>query len=477
MRSSRPQRLRLLAGLVLVVLALVPDLSAPAQEDAGDVYLVEVTGTIDLGLAPYLQRVLDQAAEEGAPVLIRIDTPGGRLDAVFEMRSALLDTAARTIAFVDPNALSAGALVAIASEEIVVSPGAVMGAATPVTGSGETADEKTISAVAAVFRSTAETRGRDPEVAEAMVDPAVEIEGLVEEGELLTLSDSEAVETGYADAVASTVDEALAAVGLEGATVIPTEPTPAEGVVRWLTNPVVSSLLLTVGIWLLVGDLLSGGIGVVALIGVGLIGLFFWGHLLAGLAGWEDVLLIIVGLGLILAEILVIPGTGIAGVLGLAAFLGGAFLAMIDRDLATGEQVQRAVGTITATLVLVLAGAVLAFFYLARGGGPRGLVLQDHVGATPPEERRGWLRWMGDEDTSDTEEGGEPEIGERGEGPSMVGIRGVAITDLRPGGIADLDGQRVDVVTEGDLLRAGTEVEVVADHGYRRVVRPVPQDG
>lgn len=467
MPSSIGRRLRLLAAILLIGVPLLPQLPVGAQEDTPGVYLVEISGTIDLGLAPYLERVLDRADAEGAAVLLRIDTPGGRLDAALEMRRALLDSDVRTIAFVDPNALSAGALIAIATEDIVVAPGAVLGAATPVLGSGETADAKTISAVRAVFGSTAEARGRDPEVAEAMVDPAVEIPGLVEAGELLTLSETEALDRGYAIAEAATVDEALAQVGLEGTSVTPIEPSPAEGIVRWLTNPVVSSLLLTVGIWLLIGDLLVGGAGIGALAGVALIGLFFWGHLLAGLAGWEDVALVVIGLVLILLEVTVVPGTGIVGLLGLVAFLGGAFLAMISRDLVTGEQVQRAVGTIAATFVLVLVGAGFGVAYLARGGGPRGLVLSDRVGAPAPDRRRGWLRWLSPQPEA------EPEEAPSSQETSLEGRRGTAVTDLRPGGIADVDGLRVDVVTEGDLIPAGSEIEVVADHGYRRVVRAV----
>lgn len=461
--------LRLAVAVMLVAVGLT-GLVVSAQPEQR-VYVAEITGTIDLGLAPYLNRVLDRAEEEDAAVLLVIDTPGGRLDAVLEMRRALLDTDARTIAFVDRTALSAGALIAISSEEIHLAPGAVMGAATPVTGSGDPAGEKTISAVRAVFRSTAETRGRDPLVAEAMVDPEVEIPGLVAAGELLTLSVPQATAAGYADEVVGDLNASLAQAGLEAAEVVPTSPSPAEAVVRWLTNPLVASLLLTGGIWLVIGDVLVGGVGIPAAAGLGLIGLFFWGHLLAGLAGWEDVVLVIIGLALIALEVLVIPGTGIAGILGLAAFLGGAFLAMLSRDLVTGEQVQRALTTVAGSFLLIVTGTVALFAYLARGGGPRGLVLQERVGVEGPIPQRGWTRWLPPAPAESPPAPDDEEV------PSLEGAAGIAITDLRPGGMAQIDGRRIDVVTDGEFLPEGTELEVVSDQGYRRVVRAVRRDG
>lgn len=472
LRSGRQQATRWLIAVAAVLATVLAWVPAPAgAQDGPAAYVVEITGEIDLGLAPYLDRILEQAEEDQGTVILHIDTPGGRLDAALEMRRILLETDVSTIALVDPNALSAGALIAMAAEQIHLTEGAVIGAATPVLGSGEPADEKTISAVRAVFRATAEARDRDPAVAEAMVDPEVEIPDLVASGELLTLSVPQAEEWGYADAVVEDLDGSLAEAGLSSARLTPTEPSPAESLVRWLTNPVVASLLMTVGIWLVIGDVLAGGFGIPALAGLGLVGLFFWGHQLAGLAGWEDVALIVLGLVLILLEVTVIPGTGIAGILGLAAFLGGGFMAMLSRDLVTNEQIQRAVGSMAGALVMITAGTVALFMYLARGGGPRGLVLRDAVGQTPAESPpRGWTRWVGK-----TEEAGPEAEPATASNSSLEGVTGVAVTDLRPGGIAQLEGMRVDVVTEGDHIPSGTPVEVIADHGYRRIVRAVPK--
>ncbi|MEZ5248202.1 MAG: flotillin-like FloA family protein [Ilumatobacteraceae bacterium] len=268
------------AGLLRVVVSLFAAMvawahlghagaSTPTQPDDPanrPVYVMHITGTIDLGLAPYVERVVAEAeAADAAALVIRIDTPGGRLDAVLQMRDAILGSHVRTVALVDPTAFSAGALVAIAAEEIHVTPGAVIGAATPVLGgTGEVADEKTISAVRATFEAPAEERGRDPLVAAAMVDTRVAIDGLVSDGELLTLTATEAEAYGYADGRVTRFDDLLDRLGLADRRVVDTSPGLAERLVQWLTNPVLAGLLLLGGFWLIIGDFLSGGLGVAA---------------------------------------------------------------------------------------------------------------------------------------------------------------------------------------------------------------------
>ncbi|CAN5565213.1 hypothetical protein BH09CHL1_BH09CHL1_34730 [soil metagenome] len=268
-------RRRLRVALVLVwgcclIASLLTSERASAQDGEGAVYVIEITKTIDLGLAPYLERVLDDANDAGAAaVIIEINTPGGRLDAVLQMKDAILDSPVRTIAFINRTAFSAGALVAIASNEIYMTPGAVMGAATPVDGgTGDTASEKVVSAVRSTFAATAEARGRDPLVAEAMVDLNVDIPGLSPSGQLLTLTTTTALDWGYADGVAETREEILAATGLADARVIETSMGLAERATRVITDPVIAGLLLTVGLILIFADFFVDGLGIMAIVGV-----------------------------------------------------------------------------------------------------------------------------------------------------------------------------------------------------------------
>ncbi len=417
----------------------------------GAVHIVTIDGEIDLGLAALLERAVREAEEADAVALVlRVDTPGGRLDAVLRMRDVLLGAQLPTVAFVDRDAFSAGALVAIAAEQLWLAPGAVIGAATPVLGDGSQADEKTISAVRAVFRATAIERGRDPLVAEAMVDPAIVVEGLAGRDQLVTMDVAQAQAFGYADGVVEGLDGLLDALGFAALTRVEVVPALAEQLVRILTSGIVSGLLLTVGIWLLVGDVLGGGgVGLGAILGATSIAVFLFGHLLAGLAGLESVLLMALGVVLILVEVLVLPGVGVVGVSGLLSLLGGAVLAMIDRDaeVVPREAIIGAFNVVglaflaAVTLLVVLLWAIGRSTSRSTGVPRRGnrLVLATDVGGAHDE--------------------------------GLVGAVGIALTDLRPAGAAEIDGRRIDVVAEAGFLTAGSALEVVVDEGYRRVVR------
>ncbi|MEX2550705.1 MAG: NfeD family protein [Nitriliruptoraceae bacterium] len=503
-------RLRQLLAVTLLLggLALATTGQGYAQDTGSDgdpdgttgaVIVAPIQGEIDLGVAPFLDRVLAEAeAERAAAVVLHIDTPGGRLDAVLEMRRSLLASPVRTIAFVDSTALSAGALVALASQEIHVAPGAVMGAATPVEGAtGETASAKVISAVRSTFRATAQERGRDPLVAEAMVDPDVAIDGLVGPGELLTLDDRQMAEVGYADGSATEIGSLLTELGLEDRPREERSPSLAEGVVRFLTSAIVAPLLLTAGVWLLIGDLLSGGVGIGAAAGAGLLGAFFYGHLLVGLSGWEDLVLVGVGVMLLLVEVFVIPGFGVAGILGLLSVLSGGVLAMVNRDfeMVSAAELLATAGRVTLTFVLVSVVMIALIAVVAKRSGRSMGPSQrtpPHRGARPTRAR--WLSWFGSsdvlasdqaEDEARDEAAGDavqqptatdreaPQRGHAGQRPrgSLVGHTGVTLSDLRPAGVARIDGERVDVVTEGDWIAAGESIEVLSDEGYRRLVR------
>ncbi|MGE3270479.1 MAG: nodulation protein NfeD [Chloroflexota bacterium] len=448
-----------LLGVVLLLIGLSSVLSpvARSQDAPGGVYVVQVHGEIDLGLAPYLARILEDAERnDAAAVILDINTPGGRLDAALQMRQSLLETPVRTIAFVNRDAFSAGALIALAANEIYMTPGAVLGAATPVTGNGQTASPKTISAVRSTFKSTAETRGRDPQLAEAMVDPSVTVEGLDGSDQLLTLTTADARARGFVDGVAASRQELLQAAGLDGAAIHNTAPALAEHLVRIITNPMIAALLVAAGLLLVLTDLFGGGIGVgfPAAVGISLMGVFFWGHMLAGLAGWEGVVLVGVGLVLLALEAFVIPGFGLAGILGILAFAAGLFVSLIGGEIVTSADIVRAATTVTAALVgLVLGGAALLWL-LIRTDKTGGIVLQTRLGLADGNLR---LPAMTRRRTT--------------EPASLRGAHGVADSDLRPAGYARINGRRVDVVTRGDYLPAGTVLEVVQDDGYRRVVR------
>lgn len=408
----RPFRSRIspvLVGFLLLLIAPLLTALAPlagAQEgEDGSVVVIPIHGTIEPGLAEFLERSIEEAEDAGAStIILDINTPGGRLDTVLEMRSDILETSIPVIAFVNREAFSAGALITISSDEIWMAPASVFGAATPVSGTtGAIADEKTISAVRSVFRATAEEQGRNPIIAEAMVDPDVVVEGLDDANSLLTLSVDQAQQYDYANGVAENRAALLEELGLADAPVVQKSMTFWERAVTWVTDPLVGSVLVLVGMGLIVIDGFVGGFGVAAVIGLLSLGLFFWGYLLTGLAGWEDLLLIGIGLLLIGLEAFVIPGFGVAGIGGTVALIGGLVLTMTMRDIGD-EGFAREAGDVLTTIVVTLSVMIVLFgaslYLLPRivpsyTAVPRGLQRLS-LGATVDEGgqdpgRPGWI--------------------------------------------------------------------------------------
>ncbi|MBI4202126.1 MAG: nodulation protein NfeD [Chloroflexi bacterium] len=446
-------RLLLFLGLVSL---LLPNGTAHGQD--GAVYLVRIEGEIERGLAAYVKRVVATANKENSMAIVfRVNTPGGELGAALDIKDYILNSRVPTIALVDRQAFSAGALITIAAEEIYFVAGGVVGAATPITGTGEKASEKVVSAVRKDFAATAEARGRDPRIAEAMVDEDVAIADLVEAGKLLTLTAEEAVRWGYGIGFADSLQHLLEIKGLERAELIDTSPGLAERLVRFLTNPIVSSLLITLGFLGLLFELQTAGWGVGGTIGLIALGIFFWGHFLAGLAGWEGVALVALGIALLVVEMVFLPGFGIAGALGIAAFLAGLYVSLVG-DFSSGDELLRAGYILAASFVLMVLGAWASLTYLPRTRSFGGLVL---VASVQPRLAGSRLAAAaeGEETTQD-----------------LTGKIGQALTHLRPSGAAMIEGKRVDVVTEGEYILAGTSIEVVQDEGYRRVVKAHTQN-
>lgn len=411
--SCRPRGIRLSLGLIgFVILLLSPFITTlgqhiSAQENGteGAVVIVPIRGTIEPGLGVFLDRAITEAEDDGASMIILdINTPGGRLDTVLEMRSRILESDVPIIAYVNREAFSAGALITIASDEIWMAPGAVFGAATPVDGAtGETSTEKTISAVRSVFRATAEEQGRDPLIAEAMVDPAVVVEGLDSSTSLLTLSPEQARAHGYLDGIAADRDALLEELGMADAPIVEARMTFWERAVSIITDPLVGSVLVLVGMGLIIADAFVAGFGIAAAAGALALGLFFWGYLITGLAGWEDLLLIGIGILLIGLEIFVIPGFGFAGIGGIVSLISGLVMTMTMRDFGT-EGFAAEAGAVLTTVLLTLSAMIvllMAFIYLlprmvpSQTAMPRGLQRLS-LGATVDEgggdpSRPGWI--------------------------------------------------------------------------------------
>jgi membrane-bound serine protease (ClpP class) len=407
-----------------------------------------VTGTIELGLAPFIERSVREAETAGAvAVILDIDTPGGRVDAAERIADAVSDSEVPVYAYINRRAFSAGALIALATDAIYMRPGSVIGAATPVVGTGEKAPEKIVSAMRSEMRALAEARGLDPAVAEAMVDEDVEIPGVVESGKLLTLTAEEAVDLGYAEEVEDWT-ALMTALDLSVTGVEEPRVNWAERLVRFLSHPVVAPFLLSLGFLGLIMEIKTAGFGMAGAAGLLALSLFFGSHLIVGLAGWEDLLVFAAGLVFLAVEAFVIPGFGIFGVLGIGGVLGGIYLSMLGR-LPTMADFTRAGGVLTTTLLLIIVTAWALLRHL-----PRSRILARRGILLPKEVSR---------------EEGYVSAALRAD---LVGQEGVAITDLRPSGVGLFGEERLDVVSESEWIEEGTPIKVVSSEGYRLVVRP-----
>jgi membrane-bound serine protease (ClpP class) len=438
------------AGLVGAALA-VPSGPTAAQE-GGPVYRVPVTGVVELGLAPFIERSIAEAVSSGASALILdMDTPGGRVDAAERISDALTDAPIPVYTLVNRRAYSAGALIALSTDRIYMRPGSVIGAATPVDGGGQKAPEKIVSAMRSQMRALAEAADLDPEVAAAMVDEDIEIEGVVDAGKLLTLTTEEAVDLGYAEEVED-FGTLVQELGHAGSMVTTVSENWAERVVRFFSNPVVSPFLLTLGFLGLITEIKTPAFGMAGIAGVLSLALFFGSHMIVGLAGLEDIIIFGVGLALVGVEIFLIPGFGLFGLLGGIGILAGLYMSMLG-DLSISADFTRAGLVLSTTIVLI---AVSAWALLRTLPGSSRLAKSGVFLLARTDRDTGY-------ESAETRS-------------DLVGKAGTAITDLRPSGTALFDDERVDVVSESEWITEGTKVKVVSAEGYRLVVRPVARD-
>lgn len=427
-------------------------LPAPVlAQSAGTVVRVPVTGVVELGLAPFIERSIQEAAASGAAaVVLDMDTPGGRVDAAERISDALSDSPVPVYTLVNRRAYSAGALIALSTDRIYMRPGSVIGAATPVDGSGTKASEKIVSAMRSQMRALAEDADLDPDVAAAMVDEDIEIEGVTEAGKLLTLTTEEAVALGYAVEI-DDLSALLEELDVAGASVTTAEANWAERVVRFFSNPVVAPFLLSLGFLGLLTEIKTPTFGLAGIAGVLALSLFFGSHLIIGLAGLEDIIIFGIGLALIGVEVLLIPGFGIFGLLGGIGVMAGLYLSMLG-GLPTSPDFTRAGLVLSTTVLLIVVSAWVVIRTLPGSSrlARSGILLTD---------------------STDREIGYESAASRI----DLIGMVGRAITDLRPAGTAIFGDERIDVVSESEWITEGTPVKVVSAEGYRHVVRAVDQ--
>jgi len=458
--------------LLLAVLfsALTATVTAEARDviQKGDAVVVPLRGEVAASLLAFLRRAVKTAeSNEASAIIFEMNTYGGRLDSAADIVNALNQTKIPTYTFINTNAGSAGALIAIATQHIYMAPVSAIGAAAPILPTGEdlpaTAREKTISYWSALVRGSAIKNGHNPDLAEAFMnkDKEVKIGDRVvhPKGAVLTLNAQEATEKInskplLAEGVADSIADLTKKAGLKG-NIVTIEPTGFEHIAFWITA--LAPLLLLGGILGAYLEFKIPGATWPGIISAICFALFFLGHYLAGLAGWEVVVLFVLGMVLVLIEILFFAhSTIVFGVVGVFLILASLLWTMVDRYpgqnfFPTGKAL--AVPLLNMFIAIVGSFIVIALLarYLPRTSIYRRFALMD---SNPP-------------------------------GPSLAGIprqfatalaiapgmQGTAITVLRPSGKARFADHVVDVVTEGEFIAPQTPVIVIQTDGMRVVVK------
>jgi membrane-bound serine protease (ClpP class) len=469
---------RSLAALLLTL----PMAAAASPQDSvrlpahSKVHIISIATEVDLGMVSYVEREVAAAEKDRAVILLHVNTFGGRVDAATKIRDAILNAKVpMTIAFIDKRAISAGSLISLAAQKIVMSSGSTMGAATPIYETGEKASEKVNSYMRAEMRATAERNHRDPKIAEAMVDESLGLdsthqsnptyktdldsaslgkpEGLpftLPAGKLLTLTTDDAIKVGYADAKAETIEAALAAVGITSPEITNSEEGFGDKLILFLTSGLVSSLLIMIGMAGAFYTIKTGHFGAITIAAVAAFVLFFGGQYITEVAPVIAIVLFLAGITLLLIEVSPVPTFGFAGVLGISGVAMGLFLALAGdlRTLTPDRMTQTFV-----TLAIALTGVIVLGFLIVKYA-PKSVWLQKFRNTATTADTGFYAT----------------------EHALVIGRDGVTQTMLRPAGIVLLaDGRKIDAVTKGEFLAPGTAVSVVRMSGSRAVVQAVAE--
>ncbi|MEA3462139.1 MAG: NfeD family protein [Bacteroidota bacterium] len=455
-----------LAALLVLVLTsqvLAPDTIAPDTSSGGRTLIY--TFAIKDNIAAPTWRITQEAFEEAMSmnadvVILHLNTYGGEVSAADSIRTKLLNAPMPVHVYIDDNAASAGALIAIACDSIYMKPGGKIGAATVVNQTGEQVPDKYQSYMRATMRATAEAHGkdtlisgtdtlytwhRDPSIAEAMVDPRLYVEGVSDTGQVLTFTASEAMAHGYCEGTAASIEEVIEKLGIEEYELSIYTPTGMDKLIGFLINPMVSGVLIMIIIGGIYFELQSPGIGFA--LGASIVAalLYFAPLYLEGMAENWELILFIVGVILIMVEIFAIPGFGVAGVAGIIAIITGLTLSLVDNVVFedpefTGEGLGILLKSLSLVLVAVLMGVIFSLW------ATRKLLTTTAFGNLSLKSEQL------------TEDGF---IGVETEQQDLIGEEGVAHTVLRPSGRVMIKDKLYDAKSEYGFIEKGEAIKVI----------------
>ena len=418
------------------------------------VLLMKIDSEIDPRTNRYSELALDYAKEiEADLVILELDTYGGAVNDADDIRTRMLEFDKPIWVFINRDAASAGALISIACDSIYMASGASIGAATVVVATGEAAPDKYQSYMRSIMRSTAEANGRNPQIAEAMVDQEIAIDSITEAGNVLTFSTSEAIKHNFCEAEVKSVEEILERNGIEKYEIVEFELNLSERIIRIFLNPFVSGILILVIIGGIYFELQTPGVGFPILASIIAAVFYFVPYYLNGLAANWEIIVFFVGITLLLIEVFVLPGFGVAGIGGILLIVGSLILVMLNNDFfdfsfVNAREITKAAA---ATLSGLLASILLMFF-----GGVR--LTQTNV-----------FKRISLEDTQKRSDGYTSNFDQR----SYMGLKGTTYTVLRPSGKIFVDGELKDAFTRGEFIEKDKKVEVIDESGTSLKVKEI----
>ena len=439
-----------LSSITVLFLLLFSSQLVQAQTNEQSIKKI-FTFKIDKDIDPAMNRRVKLAfekAEESAVdlIIIEMDTYGGAVNDADDIRTMLLESKTPVYVFINKDAASAGALISIASDSIYMAPGGSIGAATVVNGTdGAAAPDKYQSYMRSMMRSTAEATGRDPKIAEAMVDERIVVEGISDSTSVITFSVSEAIKYGFCEGEYTSIDEILSAQNLQSAEIIPYEESSTETIISFFLTPAISGVLILIIIGGIYFELQTPGIGFPLLAAIISAILYFTPYYLGGLAENWEILVFIIGIVLLAVELFVIPGFGIFGILGIIGILTGLVLGMIPNQNFDFEFVPAAdLFAALLTVILSALGSVVLIFWL-----------------TPKINKWGAFRSVALADTQQRSEGYTSSFYSN----SLLGKTGVVHSRLRPSGKVELDGEIYDAYSRGEFVDQGEKIIVISTEG------------
>lgn len=404
------------------------------------------------------EKALQEAKEQKVDyILLELNTFGGELDAADKIRTLLLNAPMPTMVFINNNAASAGALISIACDSIYMAEGSSLGAASVVNQAGEIMPDKYQSYMRSLMRSTAEKNGRNPEIAQAMVDPDVYVPMISDSGKVLTFTTEEAILNQFCEKMANDRAAVLTAAGLEGATIVEQELNWIDKLINFLVNPVVSGILIMCIVGGLYFEFQSPGLGLPIVIAIAGALLFFAPHYLEGLAAHWEILVFLAGVILLMLEIFVVPGFGVTGISGIVLIFTSLILTMVfnvgfhfqfDPNLDAAVQIGR-------STIIVLMSVVCGFF----------LSLWLSKKLITAETRFGTMALKTNLETDEGFTAQDMRL------QAYVGRSGISATFMRPAGKIEIDGELLEATAEHGLIEKGERVVVTRFENAQLFVR------